>query len=111
MLPLLGRGVYGLMARIGELLKAWIVLRQLHEESVALPAPAIALNAADEPLAVVVDLDERATAVGTGIVCHLVPKALAGKRPALFALILGTQRRASWSGSCNRRSEALTNTR
>jgi hypothetical protein len=31
-------------------------------------APAIALNAADEPFPVVIDLDHRALAVGTGVV-------------------------------------------
>jgi hypothetical protein len=65
-LPLLGRGVFGLMARVREIAQGLeIVLRQRHEWSVTpRPAPAVALNAADEPLAVVVDLDERAMAVG-----------------------------------------------
>ena len=31
------------------------------------PAPAVALNAADQPLAVVDDLDERTIAVGVGV--------------------------------------------
>jgi hypothetical protein len=36
-----------------------ILFRQLHEEPLtATPAPAIALNAADEPFAVVIDLDD-----------------------------------------------------
>lgn len=49
-----------------------VLFLQLHEESAGLPAPVIARNAADEPLAVMVDLDQRATAVGAGIVqCHL----------------------------------------
>ena len=36
-----------------------VVFRQLHEEALAaFPAPAIATHAADQPLAVMVDLDE-----------------------------------------------------
>lgn len=39
--------------------------RQLHDDALAAgPRPAIALDAADEPLAVMVDLDQRAMAVG-----------------------------------------------
>jgi len=45
-----------------------ILLRQLHEQVVTVgPAPAIALDATNEPLAVVVDLDEWAVASGTGV--------------------------------------------
>jgi hypothetical protein len=36
-----------------------VLLRQLHEETLAsFPAPPIAINTADQPLAVMVDLDE-----------------------------------------------------
>jgi hypothetical protein len=52
-----------------------ILVRQLHKEALAaLPAPAIALDAADEPLAVVIDLDERAIAAEAYIkwVVHLI---------------------------------------
>ena len=62
----------GLMARIGEI--AWglkIILRQRHERFVApRPCPAVAVNAADKPLAVVVDLNQRTMAVGA--VLHLI---------------------------------------
>ena len=45
-----------------------ILLGQLHEQVVTVgPAPAIALDATNEPLAVVVDLDEWAVASGTGV--------------------------------------------
>ena len=62
----LGGGVFGLMASVREIAQDLeIVFRQRHEEELTFwPAPAVALNAADEPLAVVVDLNERATAVG-----------------------------------------------
>jgi hypothetical protein len=44
------------------------VLRQLHEEALAsFPAPSIAIKAADQPLAVMVDLDNLAIAVLAGI--------------------------------------------
>ena len=47
-----------------------VILKQLHgQRVVSRPAPAIALNAADQPLAIVVDLDQRATAVGADVVC------------------------------------------
>ena len=42
-----------------------ILLKQLHRQRVVCwPAPAIALNAADQPLAVMVDVDQREMAVG-----------------------------------------------
>jgi hypothetical protein len=41
-----------------------VIIAQLHRQrGVSWPVPAIALNAADQPLAVVVDLDQRAMAV------------------------------------------------
>jgi hypothetical protein len=40
-----------------------VLFRQLHEETLAsFPAPSIAINAADQPFAVMVDFDERAIA-------------------------------------------------
>jgi hypothetical protein len=65
-LPLLGGGVFGFVARVREIAQGLeIILRQRHEGfATPRPAPAIALDAADEPLAVVVDLDQRALAVG-----------------------------------------------
>ena len=54
------------MARIREIAQGLdIILGQRHEGFLTPgPAPAVALNAADQPLAVVVDLDQRAMAVG-----------------------------------------------
>jgi len=43
-----------------------VILDQLHRQrGVSWPAPAIALNAADQPLAKVVDFNERALALTT----------------------------------------------
>jgi hypothetical protein len=55
------------VARVREIAQGLeIILRQRHEGfATPRPAPAIALDAADEPLAVVVDLDQRALAVGS----------------------------------------------
>jgi 2-keto-4-pentenoate hydratase len=55
-LPLLGRGVFGLMARVREIAQALeIVLWQCHEGvATPWPAPAVALNAANERLAIVI---------------------------------------------------------
>jgi hypothetical protein len=48
-----------------------VLFLKLHEESAGLPAPAIALNATDEPIAVVVDFDQLALALGAGAAqCH-----------------------------------------
>jgi hypothetical protein len=49
-----------------------VLLRQFHKEAVAAsPAPAIALNAANEPLAVVVDLNEGSLAASpVAVVVH-----------------------------------------
>ena len=75
-LPLLGGGVFGFVARVREIAQGLeIILRQRHEGfATPRPAPAIALDAADEPLAVVVDLDQRAMAVGAIVnINHPVP--------------------------------------
>ena len=48
-----------------------VIFGQLHEEPLATaPAPAVALDAADKPLAVAVDLHERAIAEGGRFRCH-----------------------------------------
>jgi hypothetical protein len=45
------------------------ILRQRHEQVLAaFSAPAITVNAADQPLAVVVDFDERSMAVEAGLI-------------------------------------------
>jgi hypothetical protein len=47
--------------------RATILLWQLHEEAIASsPAPAIARNATNQPLPIMVDLDERSLAAGAG---------------------------------------------
>ena len=47
------------------------ILKQLHRQrGVSWPTPAIALKAADEPLAVGVDLDQRMMAVGADLIAH-----------------------------------------
>ena len=58
------------------------LLRQRHEGFVTpRPAPAVALNASDQPLAVVLDLDERAMAIRAGVLCHFVSKVRESGRP------------------------------
>ena len=42
-----------------------VLLRQLYDELVAAPGPAIALHAPNQPFAVVVDLDQRPAALRT----------------------------------------------
>ena len=66
MLPLLGGGVFGFVARVREIAQGLeIILRQRHEGfATPRPAPAIALDAADQRLAEVVDLDQPVAAVG-----------------------------------------------
>jgi len=72
-LPLLGGGVFGFVARVREIAQGLeIILRQRHEGfATPRPAPAIALDAADQYLAVIVNLRYRTIAVGTDLIAHL----------------------------------------
>ncbi len=68
-LPLLGGGVFGFVARVREIAQGLeIILRQRHEGfATPRPAPAIALDAADEPLA---GGRSRSEGVGSGGNCE-----------------------------------------
>ena len=64
MLPLLGVVSSAFGAHRKDCLGLEIILRQRHEEVVtSRPAPAIALNAADQPLAAVIDFNQWALAL------------------------------------------------
>jgi hypothetical protein len=61
----LGRGVFGFMAGVGEVQCLQVFLSQRPNMPLTLFVPAVAFNAADQPLAVVVDLDQRPAALRT----------------------------------------------